>query len=153
MGLEIRIDDRLVHAQVATVWTKALNVTKIMVIDDSAAQDDVQSYSLKLSCPSNIRCLIISVSSAIKRLKEENNNDWFIIIKGVNTLHRLKEVDLPINKVTIGHMGRKDNTKELTTFVHVSDEQIELFKELSETIEFSLQLLPQDEPIPLNKFI
>lgn len=33
-----RIDGRLIHGQVANLWTTKLNVTRIMVIDDEVAQ-------------------------------------------------------------------------------------------------------------------
>lgn len=42
-----RIDGRLIHGQVANLWTTKLNVTRIMVIDDEVAQWEiwVQVYS------------------------------------------------------------------------------------------------------------
>ena len=44
--LNIRIDERLIHGQVATVWTNQLNITRILVIDDLAAVDDIQKIPL-----------------------------------------------------------------------------------------------------------
>ena len=36
-----RIDGRLIHGQVANLWTTKLNVSRIMVIDDEVAQNDI----------------------------------------------------------------------------------------------------------------
>lgn len=50
--VNVRIDERLIHGQVAAVWTNTLNATRIMVIDDMAAKDEIQKIALKMACPS-----------------------------------------------------------------------------------------------------
>ena len=40
--IHIRIDDRLIHGQVATMWTNNLGATRIMVINDEVANNDLQ---------------------------------------------------------------------------------------------------------------
>ena len=43
--VHIRIDDRLIHGQVATRWSTGLRVNRIMVIDDKvAANDDEKAH-------------------------------------------------------------------------------------------------------------
>ena len=46
-----RIDSRLIHGQVANLWTTKLNISRIMVIDDAVAQNDIEKQGLKLACP------------------------------------------------------------------------------------------------------
>lgn len=38
-----RIDGRLIHGQVANLWTTKLNISRIMVIDDAVAQNDIEN--------------------------------------------------------------------------------------------------------------
>ena len=40
--VNIRIDDRLIHGQVAAVWSLFTQATRIMVIDDAAVKDPIQ---------------------------------------------------------------------------------------------------------------
>ena len=49
-----RIDGRLIHGQVANLWTTKLNVSRIMVIDDEVAQNDIEKSGLlsSVSCQS-----------------------------------------------------------------------------------------------------
>lgn len=49
--IHTRIDDRLIHGQVASMWTNQLGATRIMVVDDKAAFDDMVKTSLKLATP------------------------------------------------------------------------------------------------------
>ena len=37
-----RIDDRLIHGQVATVWAKLTNINRILVVSDSVAHDNLR---------------------------------------------------------------------------------------------------------------
>ena len=64
--LNIRIDERLIHGQVATVWTNQLNITRILVIDDLAAVDDIQKIALKMACPSSSRLSILNAERAVR---------------------------------------------------------------------------------------
>ena len=40
----VRVDHRLVHGQVAFTWTHYLAVSRIIVIDDKAANDEFQKW-------------------------------------------------------------------------------------------------------------
>ena len=40
MIVSIRIDDRLIHGQVATMWSNKLGVTRLMVVNDNVAKND-----------------------------------------------------------------------------------------------------------------
>ncbi|WP_238157743.1 PTS sugar transporter subunit IIB, partial [Lacticaseibacillus chiayiensis] len=45
----VRIDERLVHGQVALVWSRNLGVDRILVVNDKAAADPVQPATLKMA--------------------------------------------------------------------------------------------------------
>ena len=54
----VRIDDRLIHGQVAMTWTKQLRVQGIVVANDDAANDNTQKMALKMAVPAGIKVLI-----------------------------------------------------------------------------------------------
>lgn len=37
-----RIDGRLIHGQVANLWTTTLNISRIMVVDDEVAENAIE---------------------------------------------------------------------------------------------------------------
>ena len=48
MGIiHFRVDDRLIHGQVAVMCTNAYRINRIMVIDDKASLDDFAKKTLK----------------------------------------------------------------------------------------------------------
>ena len=61
-----RIDGRLIHGQVANLWTTKLNVSRIMVIDDEVAQNDIEKSGLKLATPPGVKLSILPVAKLRK---------------------------------------------------------------------------------------
>ena len=47
----VRIDGRLIHGQVANLWTTKLNITRIMVVDDEVAKNDIEKTEKRLENP------------------------------------------------------------------------------------------------------
>lgn len=78
-----RIDERMIHGQVAAIWTNLLNATRILVIDDQAAQDDIQKMALRMACPSTVKLPILSVEKAVQRLQQEAYPQDRLFIVGV----------------------------------------------------------------------
>ena len=66
MIVQIRVDDRLIHGQVALLWGKELNTKGIVVANDHAAHDKTQAATLKMACPQGQKLLIRTVEDSIK---------------------------------------------------------------------------------------
>ena len=51
----IRVDSRLIHGQVITKWRKIFNITKIVVIDDSLANDEFMIRMYEAAAPAGVK--------------------------------------------------------------------------------------------------
>ena len=60
----IRIDDRLIHGQVATRWSTGLKVNRIMVIDDAVAANDNEKAILRMAAPAGVNTSILPLEKA-----------------------------------------------------------------------------------------
>lgn len=54
----MRIDDRLIHGQVAYGWATSLGINVILVANDEAKNDQMKAMSLNLAKPSNVTLYI-----------------------------------------------------------------------------------------------
>lgn len=61
-----RIDDRLIHGQVATVWTKETQVERIIVISDDVAKDEVRKTLLTQVAPPGVKASVVDVQKGIR---------------------------------------------------------------------------------------
>ena len=54
-----RIDGRLVHGQVANLWTPKLQADRIIVVDEEAAKSDIQKSGLRMATPLTTRLSVL----------------------------------------------------------------------------------------------
>lgn len=76
----LRVDDRLIHGQVAMTWTKQLAVQGIVVANDEAANDNTQKMALKMAVPGGIKSLIKPVDEAIRILNNPKASRMRILV-------------------------------------------------------------------------
>lgn len=150
--VNIRIDDRLIHGQVAAVWSLFTKATRIMVIDDLAVKDPIQKEALKIACPKQCKLSILTAEKAAQNLKEQKyeGEAVFIIVKSPKTLRKLYDLGFVMETVNVGNMGGKQNTKMVKKAVSVSPEDVEDFLCLAEHgVKFTAQMVPDDDNIDL----
>lgn len=141
MIVQIRVDDRLIHGQVALLWGKELNTKGIIVANDHAAQDATQAATLKMACPQGQRLLIRSVDDAIKVADDPRGASMriFMLTQTVADAYRVasetaKGVVQAVNIANVGRFDRSDDAAKtlLTTGVNLNPEDLEAARKLCE---------------------
>ncbi|MFD1421541.1 PTS system mannose/fructose/N-acetylgalactosamine-transporter subunit IIB [Lactiplantibacillus songbeiensis] len=61
-----RIDSRLLHGQVATVWTKTVAPTRILVVSDMVARDELRKVLIVQAAPPEVKANVITVDKMIE---------------------------------------------------------------------------------------
>ena len=76
-----RIDYRLLHGIVATMWAPQSGAQRVMVIDDKVANDPIIKESMRLGKPAGMACSIITLETAIKNFKagKYDNHKVFVV--------------------------------------------------------------------------
>lgn len=152
----VRIEERLIHGQVVTVWLSELKVDRIIVIDDEASKNDMQKQMLKLACPTGIKLSIFGVDRAIERLSENpyDNESVFILFKNPDNLKRFVDQGYPIKEVNVGNMSGKDGATQVKKAVSVTHREALMFKEMnSNGIEFTAKMIPSDPNVDFMALI
>lgn len=133
----VRIDDRLIHGQVAVVWSKYLGVSRIVVANDQVVKDEVQKMALSMAVPSNIKATFKTVEASIKILNDERAKDLKIMVIAASpedVLRLIKEVP-EIEEINIGNYGRTNNVnsiekEQLFKNVFVTEEDKEILEQI-----------------------
>lgn len=142
--VNVRIDERLIHGQVAALWAKELLLERIIIIDNEIIHDPTRKLLLKTACPSTIKLSIISVKKAVENIKNKKYQDerCMILVRWPETLEQLGDEGIYFDEVCIGNMPNKPGTKMITNQIFVSEKQRALFKKLSEHTHFIVWLVP-----------
>ena len=148
--VNVRIDDRLIHGQVAAVWTLATKATRIMVVDDLVVKDTVNKEALKMACPKQCKPSILTVEKAAANLRagKYEGERVFIVAKGPGTMRGLYDKGFHMESINVGNMGGKQNTRMLKKAVSVSDKDIEDFLYLADRgVKITAQMVPAEEAV------
>ncbi|WP_032093573.1 PTS mannose transporter subunit IIAB [Necropsobacter rosorum] len=125
-----RIDDRLIHGQVATRWTKESRVSRIIVVNDNVANDQVRSTMLKSVAPPGVTAHVVSVDKMIRVYNnpEYTNERVMLLFTNPGDVLKLLEAGVDMKSINIGGMAYKEGKKQITSAVCVDDDDIAAFK-------------------------
>lgn len=127
-----RIDDRLIHGQVVTVWAKLAAAQRIIIVSEEVDQDPIRKTLLKQAAPPGIKVNIVNVEKAIRvyqNPKYEHENVFYLFTNPEEVLQMVKG-NIPITSINIGGMQYKTGKKQLTKAISVNREDVEAFKQL-----------------------
>lgn len=125
-----RIDDRLIHGQVATRWTKESKVSRIIVVNDDVAKDSVRSTMLKSVAPPGVTAHVVNVEKMVRVYNnpEYANDRVMLLFTNPTDVLTLLEAGVDMSSINIGGMAYRDGKKMITSAVSVDDKDIEAFK-------------------------
>ena len=116
-----RVDERLIHGQVAYAWTKAYPSDAIIVIDDESAKDDMQKALLKMACPKNMKCFIANKEQSVELLNKYPNKKFFLVAKHPQSFLYLLEHGIKIDSVNVGGIYYKEGRNQYTNTVYLDE--------------------------------
>ena len=117
-----RIDGRLIHGQVANLWiTTKLNISRIMVIDDAVAQNDIEKQGLKLACSPGVKLSILPIDKAANNIKEGKYDTRLLLIVACRPKNflRLVEYGVSLPEHNVGIMSQTPETRSVTRSINV----------------------------------
>ena len=149
----LRVDDRLIHGQVAMTWTKQLRVQGIVVANDDAANDNTQKMALKMAVPAGIKVLIKPVDEAIRVLNDPRAAKMRILVltRTVKDALKVRKQVGEIEFLNVGNVGRFDGVDAsekqlLSPTIMLTDAEVKALRELVEVDpKTCIQQVPNDE--------
>lgn len=147
-----RIDDRLIHGQVATIWAKVTNCERIIVCDDEVAADSIRSTLLKQVAPPGIKSSVVDIDKAVRAYNSPKYETakCLLLFTNPTSVLRMVEAGVNITSINIGGMSFKEGKRQLTQAVSVNDEDVEAFKALhAKGIELEIRKVDSDAKVNL----
>ncbi|UBM58008.1 PTS sugar transporter subunit IIB [Marinilongibacter aquaticus] len=143
-----RIDDRLVHGQVAFTWVPALGIDCLLVANDSIAKDDFQKMTLGLAKPANAKLVIRGIDEAIQFLNDGRNDEFktLILVNSVNDAYALALAVDEIKSINFGGIRTRDGARLISKAVAIDGNDELMIKDLaSRGVEMEVRQVPTDK--------
>lgn len=151
MILMARVDDRLIHGQVAVKWCKELDVNRIIVASDAVAANKLQVAALKAAAPQGVKAAVFSDSKAASIVSDPRADKLKILLISNDPrdmLQVFKRVqERPV--LDIANYGRisggLDQKRKLSDSVYLTQEDEKVIREINDLgITIIHQALPSD---------
>ena len=157
-----RIDERLIHGQIAIKWSRHTGVDSIVVANNNAAANMMIQKSLKMAAPPGIKTVIKSIDDAVKTLNDPRCEPLKVLVlvnnpdDAIEMVRRVKGIPF-VNVGNYGRVAPKKTGKErmrLDNNLYCDEDEIVSFQKLmAEGLECIYQTTPEETAIPLEKLI
>lgn len=148
-----RIDNRLIHGQVATQWSSYLGANLLLVANDKVAGDPMRQGLMDMAAPAGAQTRYFTIEKTINIIgKAADRQLIFIICENPQDVLKLVEGGVPIKKVNIGNMHMAEGKRQVAGVVAVDDADIAAFKKLQELgVELEIQKVPTEGTEDVSK--
>jgi fructoselysine/glucoselysine PTS system EIIB component len=151
-----RIDDRLVHGQVAFTWVSSLGINCLIVANDKVAGDEFLKMTLGLAKPPTAKLLVMTLKEAITFLNDDRNRNLkiLLIVNCVRDAAVMKESVAEIASVNFGGIRTREGARLISKAVAVTEEDIAIIRQLlSAGVELEVRQVPTDKKILISSLI
>ena len=148
--LNFRVDDRLVHGCVASLWAPRLKIQRIICIDDESANTPMLKSALRMATPKQIFLSVLTVEKTIENLKVDRYGAErvMVVVKEPEIILKLVEAGISVPSLTLGNLGNQKRTADsvqISRYVTVNTKFYNDIEALhNHGVELSAQLAPDD---------
>lgn len=148
-----RIDNRLIHGQVATQWNSYIGANLILVANDKVAGDKTRQGLMDMAAPYGVGTRYFTIQKTIDIIhKASASQKIFIIAENPQDVLKLVKGGVPIKKVNIGNMHMAEGKRQVATSVAVDDDDIAACTELQESgVELEIRRVPTTAAEDISK--
>ncbi|WGX75911.1 PTS galactosamine transporter subunit IIB [Paraclostridium bifermentans] len=141
-----RIDNRLIHGQVATMWSSSVGANLLLVANDEVSKNEFRQGLMDMAAPSFAQTRYFSIEKTINIINRASESQHIAIIcETPQDVLKLVEGGVPIKKVNIGNMHMAQGKRQVSKAVCVDDNDVEAFKKLKALgVELEIRRVPSE---------
>ena len=149
----LRIDDRLIHAQVVIGWGAALQPDRIVIADDRVAGSELEKSLYMAAPPPEIKVSILSIDDTVKQLNGGvfDKEKIFLLVSHPESILRLLELGLEVDAVNVGGLHYAEGKEKILDNIYLDAGERNALRELVKRgITLEARSLPGSETVILN---
>lgn len=152
-----RVDSRLLHGQVATAWTKTTNPTRIIVVSDNVAKDDLRKQLIMQAAPVGVHAHVIPIDQMIKIAKDDKHfggERALLLFETPQDVKKAIDGGVPLKTVNVGSMAHSVGKVQPNKVLAFDQNDIDTYKEMEkEGIKFDVRKVPTDSEDNLDSIM
>jgi len=156
MITHLRIDNRLIHGQVAVTWKNHIGADKIIVTNDQVAADPIQKMALPLAARGST-VLVLTVDECLQYAKDHPEETMFVIAKFPQDALKILESGVEVKDVNVGNAAPINGTeyKMVDKSIAATKDDAVIYRRIAELRGGKLisHLTPANEPRDFLKLL
>lgn len=152
-----RIDSRLLHGQVATAWTKTTQPTRIIVVSDAVAKDDLRKKLIQQAAPPGVKAHVVPVHKMIELAKDDQHfggQRALLLFENPQDALRAVEGGVPLKTINVGSMAHSPGKVQPNKVLAFNQDDIDTFAKLKELgLNFDVRKVPNDSKGDMGEII
>lgn len=151
-----RIDSRLLHGQVATAWTKTVKPTRIIVVSDGVAKDELRKNLIEQAAPPGVKANVVPVDKMIQVAKDPRfgNTKAMLLFETPQDALRAIEGGVDLKELNIGSMAHSVGKVAVSKVLSLGKDDVETFEKLeAKGIRFDVRKVPNDSKESMEDII
>jgi mannose/fructose/N-acetylgalactosamine-specific phosphotransferase system component IIB len=151
-----RIDDRLIHGQVAYGWGGALRPSLFAIVSDEIRADPERADLYLFGVPEGARGSVSSVPEALgaRFLAEMETERTLLLLPGTDEAHRLVEGGFPLRALNLGGLHFAPGKQEFLPYVFLDEADRRRLDAIARLgVEIVAQDLPSNPAHPLEALL
>lgn len=151
-----RVDTRLLHGQVATAWTKTTQPTRIIVVSDNVAKDNLRKSMIEQAAPPGVKANVVPIKKMIEVAKDPRFGATKAMLLFENPQDALRAIEggVDIKTLNIGSMAHTKGKVAVNKVLSLGKEDLETFEALKKRgVQFDVRKVPSDSPEDMEKLL
>ena len=151
-----RIDSRLLHGQVATAWTKTVKPTRIIVVSDGVAKDELRKNLIEQAAPPGVKANVVPVDKMIQVAKDPRfgNTKAMLLFETPQDALRAIEGGVDVKELNIGSMAHSVGKIAVSKVLSLGKGDVKTFEKLkAKGIQFDVRKVPNDSKENMDDII
>ena len=151
-----RVDSRLLHGQVATAWTKSVNPSRIIVVSDAVAKDDLRKKLIEQAAPPGVKANVIPIKKMIEVAKDPRfgGTKALLLFENPEDVLRAIEGGVEISEVNVGSMAHSVGKVVVSKVLSMGTEDVETFEKLkNKGVTFDVRKVPNDSKDNMDELL
>lgn len=151
-----RVDSRLLHGQVATVWTKATKPNRIIVVSDTVSKDDLRKKLIEQAAPPGVRANVVPIHKMIEVAKDPRFGETraLVLFETPEDALRAIEGGVDIKSLNIGSMAHSVGKVMVNKVLSMDKKDLETLEKLKEKgILFDVRKVPNDSKSNMDELL
>lgn len=148
-----RVDDRLIHAQVAVGWASALRADRIVLADDRVAASEWDRSLYAEAVSPETKASILSIPEAIAQLRGGvfDRERVILVVRHPHGVVELLDGGVSAREVNVGGLHFREGAEQVADGVYIDAGEKAVLRDLVKRgIKLDGRALPTSEPVTLN---